>query len=178
MGRVLARLEGLDRELVGRPPHPLLGRPSLHASLIEGGRELSSYPDRCVLQMERRTLPGEAPEAALREVEALLEQLRREDAEFEARARRLLVRPPYATPAGHALPGMLEAALARRGRPARCAGVSFWTDGAILGEAGIPSVVFGPGGAGLHSLEEHVRIDDVLVCRDVVAEVVRPFCAS
>ncbi len=68
MGRVLAGLDALDRELQSRPPHPLLGTASLHASLIDGGRELSSYPDRCHLEMERRTIPGEAPGSALLEV--------------------------------------------------------------------------------------------------------------
>jgi acetylornithine deacetylase len=177
MGRVLSRLESLDRELQGRPPHPLLGTASLHASLIEGGRELSSYPDRCVLQMERRSLPGEAPEGALAEVEALLHALRAEDRDFEAEARLTFGRSPYETPVDHPLPRLLEAAVTRSGRTPRRVGVSFWTDAAILGEAGIPSVVFGPGGEGLHSLEEYVRLDEVLACRDVLVEVARAFCA-
>ena len=62
MARVLQGLDALDRGPASqKPPHALLGTASLHASLIEGGRELSSYPDRCHLQMERRTIPGEAP---------------------------------------------------------------------------------------------------------------------
>jgi acetylornithine deacetylase len=48
------------------------------------------------------------------------------------------------------------------------AGLSFWTDAAILAEAGIPSVIFGPGGAGLHSAVEYVNVDDVYTCRDVL----------
>src|SRR5215831_4815295 len=59
MGRVLARLEALDRELQSRPPDPIMGTASLHASLVEGGREMSTYPDRCVLKVERRTITGE-----------------------------------------------------------------------------------------------------------------------
>src|SRR5438874_3663495 len=70
MGRVLARLEAVDRELQARTPHPLVGTGSLHASTIEGGRELSSYPDRARLQMERRTLPGEVESQALAEVQS------------------------------------------------------------------------------------------------------------
>ncbi|HYM25959.1 MAG TPA: M20/M25/M40 family metallo-hydrolase, partial [Vicinamibacterales bacterium] len=54
MGRVLSRLEALDRDLQRRPAQALVGTGSLHASMVEGGRELSSYPDRAVLQMERR----------------------------------------------------------------------------------------------------------------------------
>jgi len=175
MGRVLGGLERLDRELQSRPGHALLGTASLHASLIEGGRELSSYPDRCVLQLERRTLPGEPPDGALVEVEGILRELAASDDEFPAAARLSFVRFPYESPAGHELPERLESALARRGRPARRGGMSFWTDAAILGQAGIPSVVFGPGGAGLHSVEEHVRIDEVQACRDVLADLARTF---
>src|SRR5918999_416774 len=57
MGRVLNGLDGIDRQLQSKPPHKLLGTASLHPSLIEGGRELSSYPDRCHMQMEPRTIP-------------------------------------------------------------------------------------------------------------------------
>ncbi len=178
MGRVLGRLEAQDRELQSRPPHPLLGTASLHASLIEGGREMSSYPDHCRLSLERRTLPGEPADLPQSEVEAILHALRTEDREFVAEARLMLARPPYETPAGHPLTVLLRDALGRGGRPAPMVGMSFWTDAAILGEAGIPSVVFGPGGAGLHSLEEYVEIDQVLACRDVLADVALRFCAS
>src|SRR2546428_2866266 len=69
MGRVLSRLEKLDRELQSGPPHAIQGNPSLHASLIHGGRELSTYPDECILEMERRTISGEPNQCALGEVQ-------------------------------------------------------------------------------------------------------------
>ncbi len=176
MGRVLSRLEKLDRQIQARPPHPIHGAGSLHASLIMGGRELSTYPDECTMQMERRTTAADAPRCALMEVEKILDELRREDPEFQASARFLFARPPYLTPAGHDLPGMIEAAVATRGvQPVR-GGMSFWTDAAILGGAGIPSVVFGPGGAGLHSTSEYVIADDVLTCRDALIELAQHFC--
>jgi acetylornithine deacetylase len=176
MGRVLARLEALDRDLQARAPHPLVGAASLHASLVSGGRELSTYPDCCVLQAERRTLPGEPAGVFGREVNGILAVLEAEDPTFEATARETLSRPPYETPSGHDLLRLLEAALVRIGRPVRREGMSFWTDAAILGEAGIPSVVFGPGGEGLHGLEEYVRVDEVVVCRDALVELARSFC--
>jgi len=159
MGRVLARLERLDQSFHARP-HPLLGRPSLHASLIHGGRELSTYPDRCTLQLERRTVEGEPPGVSLAEAEAILEELRAEDPKFRATARLMFTRSPYVTPEDHPLPRLLA--------DAPRAAMSFWTDAAILGAAGISSVVFGPGGAGLHGIDEYVRIDEVLACRDAL----------
>ena len=59
MGRVLCALEQHDKALQSQAPHPILGTASLHASMITGGREMSTYPERSVLQMERRTLVGE-----------------------------------------------------------------------------------------------------------------------
>jgi acetylornithine deacetylase len=177
MGRVLSRLESLDRELQSRPPHPVLGTASLHASLISGGRELSTYPDRCVLQMERRTISGEPMDIALSDIEEILASLKHEDPEFQAHAKFMFGRPPYEIPAEHELPHLLEEAVHRGGRTTHRAGMTFWTDAAILGQAGIPSVVFGPGGAGLHGLEEFVRVDEVLACREALAELARDFCA-
>lgn len=169
MGRVLQRLEALDRELQSRPPHPLIGTASLHASIITGGRELSSYPDRCVLRMERRTVTGESGEDAAKELHGILASLASEDREFEAEARLTFARPAYEIPAGHPLPGAIADALASEGLPAETVGMSFWTDAAVLGSAGIPTVLFGPGGAGLHGREEYVIVADVIACRDVLA---------
>jgi acetylornithine deacetylase len=170
MGRVLGRLEALDREIQARPPHPIIGTGSLHASLINGGRELSSYPDRCELQFERRTTAGETAEGASLEIQGILAALRDEDPQFEGEARLTIARPPYELPAGHPLPGALAAAVSSAvSRQAPTVGMSFWTDAAILGRAGIPTVLFGPGGAGLHSTEEYVNVDDVVACRDALA---------
>lgn len=177
MGRVLSRLESLDRKLQSQLPHPVLGCASLHASLISGGRELSTYPDRCVLHMERRTIIGEEPEIALREVEEILHSLKSEDQEFTASAKFLFGRPPYETPADHELPKSLASALAQIGHNTKQDGMTFWTDAAVLGHAGIPSVIFGPGGAGLHSTEEYVLTDEVLTCRDALTQLARDFCS-
>src|SRR5262245_5102950 len=93
MGRILSRLEKLDRELQSHPPHPIHGTASLHASIINGGRELSTYPDQCVLKLERRTIHGEPNECALREVRTILHELKTEDPEFDASAKLLFSRP-------------------------------------------------------------------------------------
>jgi acetylornithine deacetylase len=176
MGRVLQHLERLDRDLQARRAHALLGTGSLHASIIDGGRELSSYPDRARLQMERRTLPGEPDSTALGEVESILERLRRDDPTFRADARAVFSRPAYELSADHELPRTLAHVVRDAGRTPTLSGMSFWTDAAVLGHAGIPSVLFGPGGAGLHSIEEYVEVADVLTCRNALAELAHRFC--
>ena len=176
MARVLARLEKLDREIQSRKPHLIHGTGSLHASLINGGRELSTYPDWCTLQMERRTIAGEPNRCAFLEVEKILEDLKSEDPEFKASAKFLFSRPPYLTPEDHDLPQMIGALVAGRGMKPVRGGMTFWTDAAILGEAGIPSIVFGPRGAGLHSTLEYVFEEDVLACRDILIELATGFC--
>jgi acetylornithine deacetylase len=173
MGRVLGSLDTLDRDLQSRPPHPLLGTGSLHASLINGGVELSSYPDRCHLQMERRTIPGEAPGIAGREVQALLDHLRREDPEFKALSKVMFARTPHEIPESHELPQMLLRSGVAGAAPI---GMSFWTDAAVLSSAGIPSILFGPTGAGLHSIEEWVDVQSVLTCRDALVTLARDWC--
>jgi acetylornithine deacetylase len=177
MGRVLRELEALDRELQSRSPHPLLGIGSLHASIIAGGRELSSYPDLCRLDLERRTLPGDSPSAPGEEVREILARLRLEDPTFVATAHDGLQRPPYAISGKHPLVQALSAAARAHGLVPETVGMSFWTDAAVLGQAGTPAVLFGPGGAGLHSGVEYVNVADVLACRDVLADLATAWCA-
>lgn len=178
MGKVLHRLEALSNKLQASVPHPLLGCPSLHASLIDGGREMSTYPDKCRLKIERRNLSGEEAGVALREVEEILAALQKEEREFVGSAHQFFDRPPYETPKDSNLPSLLEAAIRKTGNETHREGLTYWTDAAILGNAGIPSVVFGPGGEGFHGLEEFVYVDQVLACRDVLTKFAREFCES
>jgi acetylornithine deacetylase len=175
MGRVLTRLEAIDRQLQALRGHPLLGSPSLHASIIAGGTEWSSYPDRCLLHMERRTVPGESSDAGLQEARGVLDRLRREDWEFDGEARQMFGRGAYEIDPAHTLPATLMGAATSVGCTPKRVGMTFWSDAAILGAAGIPAVLFGPGGEGLHSPGEYVRVEDVRLCRDALVALVREF---
>jgi acetylornithine deacetylase len=176
MGRLLARLEDIDRRRQAAAAHPLLGPASLHASFIEGGREWSTYPDRCQLRLERRTLPGEDLDEPLLEITRILESLVQEDGELAASVELMFARPPYELPADHEFVRRVREAAVSAGANGELSGVSFWADSAVLGEAGIPSVLFGPGGAGLHGIEEYVRVDDVLMCETALATLARAVC--
>ena len=109
------------------------------------------------------------------EVGLILDQLGKSDPTFRADVTLLLARPAYGIDADHALPAALRQLAAHAGREAPVTGMSFWTDAALLGAAGIPTVLFGPRGAGLHGIDEHVVVDDLHVCADVFS---RWLCAQ
>jgi acetylornithine deacetylase len=176
-GPILTALGDLDRDL-GRRAHPLLGRGSVHGSLIEGGGELSSYPARCVLGLERRTLPGERTGDVEAELAALLDRCRAADPELRAAHRTLLVREPFEIAQDAEIVEVVRAAAAEvlGARPA-IGGASYWADAAFIADAGIPTVMFGPGGEGAHAAEEWVSVSDTeAVVRTLVAVAAR-FCA-
>jgi acetylornithine deacetylase len=179
MGRVLNRLEALQAELHRRPPDRLLGRGSLHASLISGGQELSSYPATCTLQLERRTLPDEDIASVEREIEGVLSALAAEDPQFQGRQRTTLVRPPFSVSESEAIVRTLVGeAGAVLGKPPATIGVSFWMDAAFLAAAGIPTVAFGPHGAGAHAIDEWVDLHSVDQCREILVRTIRSFSAA
>ena len=170
-GPLLTALGELDRALADRT-HPLVGRGSVHASLIEGGAELSSYPARCLIGLERRTLPGETGVDVEAELETLLDRCRAADPQLEARRRTLQVREPFEISAGEPIvKAVREAATAQAGgATAAIAGASYWADSAFIAAAGIPTVLFGPGGQGAHEVEEWVSLADTeMVARTLVA---------
>jgi acetylornithine deacetylase len=168
MAKVLEELESLDRRLQSGPPHPLLGTGSLHASLIQGGREWSSYPDQCVLKYERRTVPTESDAVVEAELQTILAKLRQSDSRFQAQGRLAVSRAPLGVDRQQpSLQRFFDTAQACLGR-VEWGAASFWTDAALLSEAGIPVAIFGPRGEGLHSLEEYVVAADVVACAEVI----------
>src|SRR6202042_2298389 len=96
-GHLLVAFDALDQQLRDRP-HPFLGPGNLHASLIRGGTEESTIPDRCVFTVERRTLPGEDIERVEADVADLIERCRPGDPRLTVTARTVLHRPPMETP--------------------------------------------------------------------------------
>jgi len=177
MGRLLVAVEEMGRSYLEEEPHPLVGNRSIHASVIQGGRELSTYPARCVTQFERRTLPHEDPAAAAVELEELCDRLAAEDPDFRASVTLGLTRPGYEVDPAEGIVQVLAHAYRDviRKEP-EFSGSSAWLDSALLGEAGIPAVIFGPEGSGPHAAEEWVRMSSVITGAKVLAETIAHFC--
>ena len=175
-GPLLSGIGALDERL-GEHEHPLVGRSSVHASMIEGGLDLATYPDRCTVKLERRTVPGEDAQGVDREIAELLERCRREDPALAVEARTLLVRPPFEVGADASLVGALsDTAAARLGSPPPVVGASYWADSAFIAAAGIPTVLFGPTGEGAHAAEEWVSASATAACTDVLVELAASVC--
>ncbi len=177
MGKVLVGLEDLDRSLRSAPSHRLLHSGSLHASLITGGQELSSYPERCVLSVERRTIPGETPTSVESQIRTIFDQVAASDPAFKASLRTTLVRDAFEVSENEPIVQVVRRqAASPLGREAAIVGATPWMDSAILSAAGIPTVVFGPGGEGAHAVVEWVDLDQVGRCVEVLVACVGEFC--
>jgi len=177
MGRVLVALEAHDRDLRSRPTHRHLGSGSIHASLIEGGQEPSSYPAYCKLGVERRTIPGESMTVVEAQLQALLETCGRDDPAFRARLSGGLARDAFEVAEDAPIVQMCRAHLGRvTGRPAEIGGVSYWADSALFAAAGISTVLFGPTGAGAHAAEEWIDLASVAQCADIYTAVAQELC--
>src|SRR3954447_554521 len=177
MGAVRTEVGGGD-EALGAREHPLLGRGSVHASVIRGGVELSSYPAECVVGLERRPLPGETGGRVEEERAAVLERCRATDPGLEAQQRTLLVRQPFEIDAGAELVEVVrDAAAGVLGAPPAVGGASYWADAAFIAAAGIPTVMFGPGGEGAHAVEEWVSLADTDAVARTLTAVATRLCA-
>jgi acetylornithine deacetylase len=177
-GLLLAELDAYDAEVLPTRTHPLLGRGSLHASLIAGGIGMSTYPDRCVLKLERRTIPGESATDALEEVQLACDRVRARRATFAADVRVMVAQGPSDVATDSPLVLGLDAALRERGERVVVEGMSAWTDAALLNDAGIPAVCFGPGDISLaHAAEEYIPLDEIDRAVGVLASFASRWCA-
>jgi acetylornithine deacetylase len=177
MGPVLVGIDDLGRELAAGTAHPMLGTGSVHASLIDGGQELSSYPAACRLQLERRTIPGEDATSALAEIEAIIARAAESDAALDARAAVTFERKPLDEDRdADVVVALADAVREVTGSEPAYASSAAWMDAALIAEAGIPVVVIGPHGEGLHSEVEWVDLASVQQCSDAVLGAIRRFC--
>ncbi len=173
-GVVLTGVAALHGRLQQGNAHPLLGHGAVHASLISGGQEVSSYPASCTIDMERRLLPSESIatwEAELADLAGLVAPPA--TADYEAPFFRL---PLQASPDEPIVIALIDAATSVLSVAPIVGAAAYWTDAALLAEAGIPAVVYGPGGGGIHSHDEWVDIPTMDVCERTLVHLIDRWC--
>ena len=177
MGKVLVGIERLQEDVFKRKKHRLVGSPSIHASTIQGGRELSTYPDRCKLQVERRMIPGEEQRDVDAEMKALLASLSKADPKFDSGYRITFVRGPMEVSPDEEICRILRRSMLEiTGTEPSFVGGSGWMDTEIIWKRGTPAVAFGPRGAGSHSAVEYVELDSVINAARILELTAVRFC--
>ena len=178
MGGFLKGLEDLQAELATQPGDPMLGPGSVHASTINGGREMSSYPATCHLGVERRTIPGETAQGFVAELEGIAERCRQADPDFRAEINLTFDRQAFSIDADHEIVELVKAVTTQTtGREPPVCGRAGWMDAALLSECSIPTVIYGPAGGDFHGDNEWVDVASIDVCADVLTNVISAYCA-
>jgi acetylornithine deacetylase len=178
MGKVLVALEQMDLNLRANPTHATLMSGSVHASIIHGGQELSSYPAHCTLEVERRTIPGETAAVVEQEFRTMLENIKTTDSSFEYSLTMGLERVPHEVSASEMIvQTLLKNATSVLEQAPKIRGETFWTDCAALSSVGIPSFLFGAVGAGAHSANEWVDLNSVIQLEEILFSTIKAFCA-
>ena len=167
----LIALRAFSDRLAAAPRHPLLGTGSVRVATIEGGTDAATVADRCILVVERRTLPGEADPGA--ELEQVLAASR------PARIVPLVARPAMEADPDSPIAAVVLSAVERvTGRPPVRRGDPWWTDAGLIAEAGIPVVLVGAAGGGAHADQEWVSIDSLAVLVEVIDGVIDAICGQ
>jgi acetylornithine deacetylase len=176
-GLLLAELDALEEHELTRRTHPLLGHASWHASTIEGGTGMSTYPDRCTLRIERRTLPGETAAQAFEELRQAAGRVRQRRPSFDVELSLDIAQSPSDVSPDAPIVRELAAALTESTEDIRIEGLSAWTDASLLNEAGIPAICYGPGDIGLaHAAAEWVDIAEIERATRVLTALATRWC--
>ncbi|MCZ4612116.1 ArgE/DapE family deacylase [Streptomyces sp. Lzd4kr] len=177
-GHFLVALEQLGQRLADGPSHPLLGTGTVHASVIRGGEEPSTYPAYCRITLERRTVPGESVDGVERELAGLLDRLAATVPDFRYRLIRGVHREPFeADPDAPIVRTLTRHAERALGHPPVVRAEPFWTDCALLDRAGIPCLLFGADGEGAHAATEYVDLASLDRLADVLTATITDFCS-
>ena len=177
MGKVQVGLEELMKGELREREHKLLGNPSIHASTISGGRELSTYPDYCKLQVERRLIPGEDERDLDIELSRLLSSIGQLDPDFDGSYEVTFFRGPMEVSRDENICLLLRDCTRNvTGRIPRYIGGAYWLDTQIIWQHGVPVVAFGPTGFGLHAAVEYVEADSVVENARILENLIKRFC--
>jgi acetylornithine deacetylase/succinyl-diaminopimelate desuccinylase family protein len=152
MARVINLLETKYQALLRKRRHPILGSPTINVGAVRGGSQPNIVPDRCEIDIDRRTIPGEKHSAVQRELLEFLHSAGHKVSLLNSKCAECI--PLETNPKLELVQRLMS--LTRQTAPA---GVDFFSDAAVIASGGTPSVVFGPGNiAQAHTLNEWISI--------------------
>ncbi|KAA8909599.1 hypothetical protein TRICI_004434 [Trichomonascus ciferrii] len=160
------------------PVDDTLGPTTAHCGVIKGGEEPSSYPAKCTITLEFRTVPEQTEHSLLSDISNLLQQVASKKPNFQySEPRVTIVRPPQKLPPDHPLvQKAVESASFIQGHPVEMGTAPFWCDAAFLTQSGTPSIVLGPKGEGLHAKEEWVSTKSLIQTTQIFSLFMDSFC--
>lgn len=157
---------------------PRLGAPTFCVSTIHGGIQVNMVPDECVIEIDRRIVPGETPAQALQEMDSVLNELRAQEPNLHIeRLEPDLIDFPLDTPRGAKIARTARAACETIRGATDFGAVGYGSDASKLSElAHIPSIVLGPGDiAQAHTADEWVEIAQVIQAAEIYAQLAVEF---
>jgi len=177
MAEVITRLGKLDRETFATSPHPLNGKTVFHTSLINGGTDYATYPDRCVLGIEIGTQPGESIQNRVDEIKGIFAEVKQSYPDFKGEVEVKLARDPFIARGHQRLWDILKPEMENElGKPVEAAGENAWGDAQIIQDAGIPTLMIGASGDYFHAPEEWVSISELVKLVRIIESTAEKFC--
>lgn len=171
MLKILMKLENYDFE---QTPHNVLGKPTVNIGRIGGGQRPNVVPDSCETEIDIRYLPGKNHLQIIDDLERLIVELRKKDPQIETEIEIIRYRSSLEIAEDSpVIRTIMEAAQGILGRHLELRGMITPGDSEYLVNAGIPSVIFGPGDEHLaHSANEWIAINDILTATEIYAAVI------
>lgn len=174
MRHVLERFERVMIPALQGREHPLLGAPTLSVGTIAGGSQVNVVPGNCVIEVDRRTIPGETEKALTEEVVQQLDQMKKEDADFDYTLEPIEWYPSFEEPTNSRVAAFVESVCTETLGASRFCVAPWAANSGVFKLAGIPCVLFGPGSVKqAHTREEFIEIDQVKKAVGVYASLIR-----
>ena len=172
MARVVSALEDYAAGLAEQvTPHPLCGNATLSVGLVHGGVSVNTVPDECLIEVDRRVIPGEDGAGVIQEVRAHLEE--NVDVPFEFLPP-WLVGIPLPDEGNQEWAETLQAHIAEIAGPHELVGVPYGTHASRFAASGVPGIVCGPGSIDqAHTRDEWLDVTEL----QQAAEIYYQFCA-
>lgn len=177
-GYFLVELDKHASRLTEQVGDAVLGPGSIHASIIKGGEEVSSYPSLVQIQIERRTVNGETPETVRKELEEILDGLVKKVPNFKYDLRTTFHRSSFKAALDHPFTQLVRTHITNTlGKGPVISGTPHWTDCALLADAGIPTLLWGPKGEGLHGKLEYADVESIEQVAKTLMAIAAEFCS-